>query len=75
MTRFRKRGEMSFFSFLMNGSNKLILGNLHLRKKECAKLLKVNQLFLLQVASFIFSFENNLLPPFSDNYLVPVVRH
>ena len=45
----------------MQGSNKLILGNLHLRKKECPKLLKVDQIFLLQVASFIFSFENNLL--------------
>ena len=45
----------------MKGSNKLILGNLHLGKKECSKLLKVDQIFLLQVASFIFNFENNLL--------------
>ena len=61
-------------NYHLNGQNKLILGNLHLRKKEYAKLLKVDQIFLLQVASFIFSFENNLLPPFSDNYL-PAVRH
>ena len=58
----------------MKESNKLILGNLQLRKTENAKLLKVDQIFLLQVVLFIFSFENNLLPPFSDNYL-PVVRH
>ena len=37
------------------------------------KLLKIDQIFLLQVASLMFRFENNLLPPFSDNYF-PVVR-
>ena len=36
-------------------------------------LLKVDQIFLLQVVSFMFRFENNLLPPFFDNYF-PVVR-
>ena len=30
------------------------------------KLFKVDQIFLLQVASFMFRFENNLLPPFFD---------
>ena len=52
---------------LVKGANKLILGNLRLRKKQYAKLLRVDQIFLLQVASFIFRFENNLLPPFFDN--------
>ena len=37
------------------------------------KLLRVDQIFLLQVASFTFRFENNLLPPFLDNYF-PVAR-
>ena len=50
----------------MKGSNKLNVGNLNLRKTEYPKLLKIDQIFLLQVVFFIFSFENNLLAPFSD---------
>jgi len=37
------------------------------------KLLKVDQIVLLQVVSFVFFFPNNLLLPFFDNYS-PVVR-
>ena len=37
------------------------------------KLLKVDQIFLLQVASFMFRFENNLLALLFDNYY-PFVR-
>ena len=62
-----KKRENSHFLVLVKGSNKLILGNLRLRKKQYAKLLRVDQIFLLQVASFIFRFENNLLAPFFDN--------
>ena len=62
-----KKRENCHFLVLVKGSNKLILGNLRLRKKQYAKLLRVDQIFLLQVASFIFRFENNLLPPSFDN--------
>ena len=37
------------------------------------KMLKVDQIVLLQVVSFVFFFPNNLLLPFFDNYS-PVVR-
>ena len=37
------------------------------------KLLKVDQIVLLQVVSFVFFFPNNLLLPFFDSYS-PVVR-
>ena len=62
-----KKRENFHFLVLVKGSNKLILGNSLLRKKQYAKLLRVDQIFLLQVASFIFRFENNLLPPFFDS--------
>ena len=43
-------------------------------RKPYAKLLKVDQIHLLQVAaSLIFRVEKNLPSPFSDNYF-PVVR-
>ena len=62
-----KKRENGHFLVLVKGSNKLILGHLRLRKKQYAKLLRVDQIFLLQVASFILRFENNLLPSFFDN--------
>ena len=37
------------------------------------KLLKIDQIVLLQVVSFVFFFPNNLLLPFFDNFS-PVVR-
>ena len=44
---------------------------MHLTLVAELKLLKVDQIYLLQIASFMFRFENNLLAPSFD---FPVVR-